>query len=108
MNTLSRQQLIDRLIPSARGANEESPAAATLAGWAFDQFYAEEAGTLEFEPGYRGVIGAVLDDLMFSDQPNFHLAPTEIAQMIAHLEQAEPADDEDDDEEDDDDSDEDE
>ncbi len=73
--------------------------ATPLAAWAFDQFYAEEAGALAFERGYRRAIGAVLDDLMFSDQPGFHLSAPELRRMISYLEQVEPADN---DEEDDD------
>ncbi|HEX6289355.1 MAG TPA: hypothetical protein VFZ66_09205 [Herpetosiphonaceae bacterium] len=98
MERLTRQQLIEQLRAAATGEIEIH----TLSSWAFDQFYAEEEGTVEFEPGYRRAIGAVLDDLMFGDQPGFYLTTTELDQMIQHLSLAEPvADDVDDDEEDD-------
>ena|SRR5687768_13020100 len=106
MNILSRQQVIDELTAAAQSADAGTASDAALAGWAFEHFYAEEAGTVEFEPGYRRAIGAVLDDLMFSDQPNFHLSSAELRQMIDHLIQAEPADDDDDEEDDDSDEDE--
>lgn len=101
MNILTRQQVLEQISSAAAGEDETS-VAGQLAAWAFDQFYAEEAGAIAFEPGYRHAIGAVLDDLMFSDQPGFHLSAPELRQIITHLEQAEPTDD---DEEDDDESD---
>lgn len=104
MNTLTRQQLIDQLQAAAQG----TLASTQLSAWAFDQFYAEEAGTIEFEPGFRRPISTVLDDLMFGDQPGFHLSDADLQQMITHLDQATPTDDEgeDDDDDDDDDTDE--
>ena len=100
MDTLTRQQVIEQL--SLAATDDTSVASGRLAAWAFDQFYAEEAGEIAFETGYRRAISAVLDDLMFSDQPGFHLSAPELQQMIAHLEQAEPTED---DEEDDDEAD---
>jgi hypothetical protein len=98
METLTRQQVIEQLRSALDGTIE----AHTLSQWAFDQFYAQEEGMVEFEPGYRRAIGAVLDDLMFGDQPGFYLSAAELNQMIQHLSYAEPAaDDDDDDEEDD-------
>jgi len=98
METLTRQQVVEQLRAAANGTIE----AQTLSGWAFDQFYAEEEGTVEFEPGYGRAIGTVLDDLMFGDQPGFYLTSAELNQMVERLLQAEPAaDDGDDDEEDD-------
>ncbi len=100
MDILTRQQVIEQLSAAAHGGDELSAGAGPLAAWAFDQFYAEEAGAIAFEPGYRRAIGAVLDDLMFSDQPGFHLSAPELRHMITRLEQAEPADaDEEDDDE---------
>lgn len=86
MQVLTRQQLIEQLQAAAAGKTE----AQQLSGWAFDHFYAEEEGTVEFEPGYRRVIAAVLDDLMFGDQPGFYLSDTELNQMIQHVLKAEP------------------
>ena len=97
METLTRQQVIEQLRSVIDGTIE----AHALSNWAFDQFYAEEEGTVEFEPGYRRAISAVLDDLMFGDQPGFYLTRPELNQMIQHLVNAEPiANDVDDDEED--------
>ena len=94
MTILTRQMLIDKL---RAGADDSTP----LASWAFDQFYAEEEGSISFEPGYRRVIGATLDDMMFSDQPGFALSADDLAQMIDRLEQATPVADESDDEDED-------
>jgi hypothetical protein len=97
MRTLTRQQLIEQLQAAADGKIDPH----ALSSWAFDHFYAEEEGTVEFEPGYRRVIAAVLDDLIFGDQPGFYLTDVELKQMIQHVSSAEPvADDVNDDEED--------
>jgi hypothetical protein len=101
MNILTRQQVIDQLQTASTNSAEGTNAAAQLASWAFDQFYAEESGTIMFETGYRQAIGSVLDDLMFADQPGFHLSASDLRQLIAHLEQAQPTDDIDDEEDDD-------
>lgn len=98
METLTRQQIIDRL----RAADSEAGLRA-LPAWAFEQFYAAEDGRLAFEPGYRHVIGTVLDDLMFGDDPAFALTPPDAARLIGVLERAEPRTDNDDDDDDDDD-----
>jgi hypothetical protein len=101
MELLTRQALIAHLQAAADGTTE----ARALSEWAFDRFYSEEAGTVEFEPGYRRAIGAVLDDLMFGDQPGFVLSAAELQQMIQHLLSAQPIADDLDDEEDDEDED---
>jgi hypothetical protein len=104
MSILDRQQVIAQLDAAARGEIDTH----ALSAWAFDQFYAEEAGAIAYEPGYRRAIGSVLDDLMFADQPGFHLSAGDLQQFRAHLEKAVPAasddDDDDDDEEDGDDA----
>jgi hypothetical protein len=97
METLTRHHVIEQLRSAIDGTIEVR----ALSDWAFDQFYAEEEGTIEFEPGYRRVIGAVLDDLMFGDEARFYLTPAELNHMIQHLAHAELIVDEDDDEEDD-------
>ncbi len=102
MNVLTRQHIIDQLQLASQQTGEGTSATSHMASWAFDQFYAVEAGTVIFETGYRQAIAAVLDDLMFADQPGFHLSASDLRQMIAHLEQAQPADDIDDEEDDDD------
>lgn len=97
MNTLTRQALISQL----RDAEQQGLDAQQLAAWAFDHFYAEEAGTVEFETGYRHAIGAALDDLMFGDQPGFTITPVELHRMIHDLEHAEPAADDEEEQDDD-------
>lgn len=104
MTILTRQMLIDKLRAAAVSASTQQrtgAAGASLASWAFDQFYAEEEGSISFEPGYRRVIGAAIDDVMFSDQPGFQLSADDLAQMIDRLEQATPSADESDDEDED-------
>lgn len=103
MTQLTRQELISQL-RAAHQATALDQALRTLARWAFDQFYGEEEGRLDFEPGYRRVIGQSLDDLMFSDQATFALSATDLQRMIERLEQATPTADDDiseDDEDDD-------
>jgi len=97
MEVLTRQQLIAQLQAVIDGTTE----AHALSGWAFDRFYGEEEGTVEFEPGYRRAISSVLDDLMFSDQPSFYLSAAELQQMVQHLLNVEPVANDPDDEEDD-------
>ena len=96
MTTLTRQHVIEQL-QTLRQGHVNSAAAS---GWAFDQFYAEELGEIEFEPGYRRAIHAVLDELMFADQPGFHLAAADVDRLIQHLEQAERIDQESEEDED--------
>lgn len=110
MTILTRDILIDKLRTAfpQEDVGAGSAANGSIAAWAFDQFYAEEAGAVTFEPGYHRVISGILDDLMFSDQPGFALTTGTIEQMISQLEQAvavpdEVNDDESDDEDDDDD-----
>ena len=86
MQVLTRQQLIEQLQAAADGQIEPQQ----ISGWAFDHFYAEEEGSVEFEPGYRRVIATILDDLMFGDQPGFYLTEIELQQMIQHVLNAEP------------------
>lgn len=97
MHTLTRQEIIARL----RAAN--TPAAVhALPAWAFEQFYAWEEGKLALELGYRSVLSAVLDDVMFGDDPAFALTNDDVAQLIHRLEQAQLGTDDDDDEDEDD------
>lgn len=98
MTRLTRQQLIER-IESSDGSDLDA-----LARWAFDQFYAEEEGSVDFEPGYRHAIGAVLDELMFADEPSFRLGRGTLRALADGLRSAEPrsADENDEDDEDED------
>lgn len=99
MKVLDRAMVIAALQSYAAGQQS----AATLAAWAFDQFYAEEEGTLSYELGYRQVLAEVLDDMMFSDDADFALSPTDVERLLDTLatvpfdpdEPAEDADDED-------------
>jgi hypothetical protein len=84
MDLLTRQDVLAQL----HAATEDGVDRQHLATWAFDQFYAEEAGTVQFEPGYRRVIRAVLDDLMFGDEESFHLTHTDVQRLIQQLERA--------------------
>ncbi|WP_029214988.1 hypothetical protein [Kallotenue papyrolyticum] len=97
MHILDRQQIIDRISAVERGELTQ----AELAAWAFDQFYAEEAGALTFEPGYRRLIATTLDDLMFADHPDASLSPTELQHLRQALAAARPQLDEDEEEDDD-------
>ncbi len=93
MALLTRQQVIEHIETAGGGP-------ASLARWAFDQFYAEEEGTIEFEPGYRHAIGAVLDELMFADEPRFALSEEALQALVGRLRAARPgSDDEDGDDE---------
>lgn len=97
MQTLTRHMLIEHL----RAASTTPQALRQLPAWAFDQFYAAEEGRLQFESGYRSVIGAVLDDLMFGDEAAFALTTEDVEQLVHRLQRAAPADNESDDELDD-------
>lgn len=99
MTILTRQQLIDQLHATTAGTQD----AQQLARWAFDQFYAEEEGAIEYEAGFRRVISAVLDDLMFGDAPGFSLTASDARRMIEELQHAEAVPDDQLDDEDDDD-----
>ncbi len=102
MNVLTRQDILTQLHAAMVGKLTEQQ----LAAWAFEQFYAEEAGRLEFEPGYRQIIGAVLDELMFGDAESFRLKNEDFQRLREQLEQAEaqPADEEEQDDWEDDDA----
>lgn len=94
MNTLTRVALSDKLETFLHDGRVEP-----LAAWAFDQFYAEEEGTLQYEPGYRRIIAEVLDDVMFGDAVAFGLERSHAESLLARLQAATPqADDELDDE----------
>jgi hypothetical protein len=82
MNVLTRQDIIAQL----RGTKKGALTAQQLADWAFDQFYAEEEGAVQFEPGYRKVIAVVLDDLMFADTETFNLTADDVERMVQQLE----------------------
>ena len=56
-----------------------------LAAWAFEHFYAEETGQIDYEPGSEPVIAEVLDTLMFSDDPSFRLNEDELRELAVRL-----------------------
>jgi len=66
-----------------RLANQLTDAA--LAAWAFDRFYAEELGNEAYETGAEDLIAAVLDVLMFGDDPGFRLDEEELRALVAQL-----------------------
>jgi len=61
--------------------------AETLAGWAFDRFYAIEQGTEQVDEADAEAIGAALDDLMFADEESFALDDADLRRLIARLQQ---------------------
>ena len=85
MQVLSRRDVIEQLQATTQGQLD----ALRQAQWAFDQFYAEQEGRLEFEPSYRRAISMVLDDLMFGDEHPFRLTKADLQHLIQQLEQAE-------------------
>jgi hypothetical protein len=56
-----------------------------LAAWAFDRFYAEEMGSIDFEPEAEPAIADALDELMFGDDPSFRLDERELQNLVARL-----------------------
>ena len=58
---------------------------AALAAWAFDRFYAEELGNEVYEAGAEDLIAAVLDTLMFGDDPEFRLDEEGLRALVAQL-----------------------
>ena len=58
---------------------------ADLAAWAFDRFYAQELGNEAYETGAEALIAAVLDALMFGDDPGFRLDEEELRALAAQL-----------------------
>ena len=56
-----------------------------LAAWAFDRFYAEELGSEVYEAGAAAAITAVLDTLMFGDDPGFRLDEEGLRALVAQL-----------------------
>lgn len=56
-----------------------------LAAWAFDRFYAEELADTESTESADEVIAAVLDDLMFADDPHFALDEADLRNLIVRL-----------------------
>jgi hypothetical protein len=86
MATLHRATVIHQI---ERFLNDEvSPQA--LAAWAFDQICDREEELLTYEPGYDEVIGAVLDDLMWADEPTFRLDHDTARALQTRLEHAIP------------------
>lgn len=58
-----------------------------LARWAFDHFYAEELGEVEYEPEWAEQIADALDALMFGDDPHFRQTEEELRALLARLQQ---------------------
>jgi hypothetical protein len=62
----TRAAIAERI--EAHGAGQITNSA--LAQWAFDRFYAEELGNEAYEAGAEDLIAAVLDTVMFGDDPS--------------------------------------
>jgi len=58
---------------------------AALAAWAFDRFYGEELGQVQYEASAEQQIAETLDRLMFGDDPGFRLTEEELRTLIAQL-----------------------
>lgn len=56
-----------------------------LAAWAFDHFYAEETGNIDYEVGSEPLLASVLDSLMFGDDPHFRLSENELLDLRTRL-----------------------
>jgi hypothetical protein len=77
----TRAAIVARI--EARQAGQLTDAA--LAAWAFDRFYADELGNEAYEKGAEDLIAAVLDALMFGDDPGFRLDEEELRALVAQL-----------------------
>jgi hypothetical protein len=77
----TRAAIAERI--EAHGAGQLTNTA--LAEWAFDRFYAEELGNEAYEAGAEDLIAAVLDTLMFGDDPGFRLDEQELRALVAQL-----------------------
>jgi hypothetical protein len=77
----TRAAIAERI--EAHGAGQITNSA--LAQWAFDRFYAEELGNEAYEAGAEDLIAAVLDTLMFGDDPGFQLDEQELRALVAQL-----------------------
>lgn len=78
---LLRSAVIEKLEDRLAGQLDASG----LAAWAFDSYYAIEQGTTTVEAGDADAIAAVLDDLMFADEPSFALDEADLRRLIARL-----------------------
>lgn len=86
MTTLLRKTVVQQL---ERFIHDQLSAEA-LAAWAFDQICDVEEELIVYEPGYAGVIAAVLDDVMWADEPTFRLDHDVARTLQARLEDATP------------------
>ena len=77
----TRAMVVERIQANLAGSLTNE----ALAAWAFDRFYAEEAGSEDYEAGAEEVITDVLDTLMFGDDPGFRLDEEELRALIARL-----------------------
>ena len=78
---LTRVDLVKQIQARLAGQLDDSG----LAAWAFDRFYAEETGQIDYETGSEPVIAEVLDTLMFGDDPSFRLNEDELWELVVRL-----------------------
>lgn len=80
--TLTRTQVAEQIMIRLAGKIGDSK----LSGWAFDRFYRLELGEEQLEPGYEELIGYVLDELMFADDPQFQIGEADLRALVLRLE----------------------
>lgn len=80
---LARSAVITKLEEGLTGTID----AGGLAAWAFDCYYAIEQGQLRVEPADTDLIAAILDELMFADEPSFALDEADLRRLIARLQE---------------------
>jgi hypothetical protein len=78
---LTRTQVVEKIQARLSGVIDDE----ALAAWAFDRFYAEEMGAIDFEPEGEPAIADALDELMFGDDPSFRLDERELQNLVARL-----------------------
>ena len=79
--TLTREAIREQLNAFLLG----KLSARRLAGWAFDCFCDQEEEALVYEPGFEGVIGEVLDQLVWVDSKPFMIEPAAAQALLERL-----------------------
>jgi hypothetical protein len=78
---LTRTAVVERIGQRLAGGLGD----AALAAWAFESFYAVEAGAAALEIGSEQLLGDALDALMFGDDPAFQLNEEELRALAERL-----------------------
>ena len=81
---LTRQAIREQLERFATGSLSRE----ALAAWAFDRFYDEAEGQLEYEAGSDEIIDAVLEELAWADSAPFTLDATAARRLQQRLDEA--------------------